>query len=631
MNPNRIAAQLFTGRSRPFAVRLWDGTVLPPSHEDPVPGFVVLRDPRALEAFLPPAAEHHLAEAFLDGLIDLEGDAIGLLEAAGRWEGPRPGLALAAPALALVLRRALRTRGPAELEARLDGGRHSVPRDRDAVRHHYDVSDDFYRLFLDEGMVYSCAYFPRAGQSLEEAQREKLDLVCRKLALRKGERFLDVGCGWGALLEHAGTRYGVRALGITVSANQAAAARERVARLGRGADVAVESADYRTIRQGAPFDKIASVGMMEHVGRARLAEYLAAVHRLLRPGGLFLNHAIANAAGGRSALGWARPRGGGFIARYVFPDGELLPVGEVVTAAERAGFEVRDLESLREHYAETLEHWLRRLEARYAEAVAMAGERRARVYRLYLASSAAGFRSGRVSLFQLLLAKKQASGRAEGLPRCRADWYPGAAPARERPAAAAIVLAAGSATRMGRNKLLLEVGGESLVRRAVRTAREGGLDPVLVVVGHEAERVSAELRGLSCRIVPNPRHALGMSTSLGAGVAAVPSGVEAAVVLLADMPFVEPAMIRALVARHRESGAPVVASRYGTVAAPPTLYARAVFPELAGGEGEGRGREVVRRHAGEAAFVDWPASALADVDEAADLERARAGIGEEAR
>jgi molybdenum cofactor cytidylyltransferase len=196
---------------------------------------------------------------------------------------------------------------------------------------------------------------------------------------------------------------------------------------------------------------------------------------------------------------------------------------------------------------------------------------------------------------------------------------------------AGIVLAAGSATRMGRNKLLLELGGESLVRRAARVAGEAGLDPVLVVLGHEAERVRDALLGLRCEVVLNPRHALGMSTSLDAGVASLPPGTAAAVVLLADMPFVDAAMIRALVLRHGEGGAPVVSSRYGAVPAPPTLYARAVFPELLGGEGEGRGREVVRRHAGEVAFVDWPASALADVDLDEDLERARARLGEEAR
>jgi cyclopropane-fatty-acyl-phospholipid synthase len=626
MTHERAAAELFAGPSRAFAVRLWNGTVLPAARDRGVRGCVVLRDPGALDAFFPPAAELRLAEAILDGVVDLEGDAAGLIEAASTWEGPRPTLALGARALRLLLRRALRGEGPGELAASLDGRRHSVSRDRVAVRHHYDVSDDFYRLFLDEGMVYSCAYFAREGEGLEAAQRAKLELVCRKLGLREGERFLDVGCGWGALVEHAGARFGARALGITVSENQAAAARERASRLRLGA-VRVQGADYRSVRADEPFDKIASVGMMEHVGRARLREYLERIHRLLRPGGLFLNHAIAEASGGAPQLRWTSQRGGSFIARYVFPDGELLRISQVVAEAERVGFEVLDLESLRAHYAETLAHWLSRLEARWEEAVAIAGERRARVYRLYLAASAAAFRTGRVSVFQLLLAKRFAARGAEGLPRCRADWYEGMRERAMEPTwraeghVAGIILAAGSASRMGRNKLLLDVRGEMLVRRAVRVAREGGLDPILVVVGHEAERVSAALSGLGCEIVPNPRHALGMSTSLDAGIAALPAASQAAVVLLPDMPRVEPAMVRALVLRQRETGAPLVASRYGGVPAPPTLYTRALFAELRGGAGEGRGREVVTRHADGAAWVDWPASALADIDEPADLEQ----------
>jgi cyclopropane-fatty-acyl-phospholipid synthase len=433
VDPVRLATDLFASGSRSFSVRLWNGAVLPPARDAGVRGTLVLRTPRVLEAFFPPASEQRLAEAYLDGALDLEGDAIGIIEAAARWSGPRARLAFVAPALSAWLGRLSRA-GAAPLQARLRGHRHSVARDRDAVRHHYDVSDEFYRLFLDDAMVYSCAYFPRGGESLEEAQRAKLDLVCRKLGLAAGERFLDVGCGWGALVEHAGARFGARALGITLSANQLAAARERLARLGDQAEVAVREDDYRTLRAQAPFDKVASVGMMEHVGRARLDEYFSAIHRLLRPGGLLLNHAIAHTGGDQPTLPWAGQRGGGFIWRYIFPDGELLHVAEVVAAAERAGFEVRDLECLREHYAETLAAWLARLEARFDQAVAIAGERRARLYRLYLAASAVGFRIGRTGVYQLLAAKRTGSGRAEGLPRCRADWYAGAAARRWGPA-----------------------------------------------------------------------------------------------------------------------------------------------------------------------------------------------------
>ena len=428
MDPVRLATILFSSDSRTFAVRLWNGALLPPARDAGVRGTVVLRVPEAIEAFLPPAAERRLAEAIIEGAIELEGDAIGLIEAGARWSGPRPVPSLALPALAALARGALRAGLPG-LEARFRGRLHTPGRDRDAIRHHYDVSDDFYRLFLDDGMDYSCAWFRRGGEPLEEAQRAKLDLVCRKLRLASDERFLDVGCGWGALVEHAAGRYRARAVGITLSDNQLQTARRRLQPLDGRAEVWGE--DYRTLQVDAPFDKAASVGMMEHVGRARLDEYFAAVHRLLRPGGLFLNHAIADTGEGRATLSWASQRDGGFIWRYVFPDGELLPIGEVVTAAERAGFEVRDLESLREHYAETLAVWLARLEARFDEAVAIAGERRARLFRLYLAGSAVGFRLGRTSVYQLLLARRTERGHAEGLPRSREEWY--ADPAEGRP------------------------------------------------------------------------------------------------------------------------------------------------------------------------------------------------------
>jgi cyclopropane-fatty-acyl-phospholipid synthase len=389
---------------------------------------VVLEQPRVLAAFLPFPSEHRLAEAFLDGELELDGDAVALLEAAARWPGPRLRAGLLTAALSVMAHR-FGLRGGDGIFARPAAeARHSPGRDRAAVQHHYDLSDDFYRLFLDAGMAYSCAYFPGGDESLEEAQRAKLELVCRKLSLAPGERFLDVGCGWGALLEHAAGAFGARGLGITLSANQLEFARRRLAPLGDAARV--EPADYRSVAAAEPFQKVASVGMMEHVGRRRLAGYLSAVHRLLAPGGLFLNHAIADLEPGNPTVGWARRGRSGFLDRYIFPDGELLPIGEVVAAAERAGFEVRDLESLREHYDRTLVLWLSRLEARWDEAVALVGARRARAYRLYLAGSAVSFRLGRVSVFQLLLARPAPGGRIEGLPRRRADWYAPPAGAR---------------------------------------------------------------------------------------------------------------------------------------------------------------------------------------------------------
>ncbi len=420
MDPIRTAADLFDGPSRSFAVSLWDRTLLPPARDGGVRGQVALRHPRVLQALLPPS-EHRLSEAFLDGDLELEGDAIGLLEAAACWEGPPRRVSLLPRAMWLLLRRALARAGEGGF-AGAPGRAHSPARDRATVQHHYDVSDDFYRLFLDEGMVYSCAYFPRGSETLEEAQRAKLELVCQKLSLAPGERLLDVGCGWGALLEHAVLRHGATAVGITLSENQLSHARSRLARLPAPSRASVLAADYRTLRPDVPFHKVASIGMMEHVGRDRLDGYFAAVRDLLAPGGLFLNHAIADTSG-VATISWASRREGSFIDRYIFPDGDLVPVPLVVAAAERAGFEVRDLESLREHYAETLAAWLGRLEARLDEAVELVGKRRARAYRLYLASSAAAFRLGRISVFQLLLARRPGSGRLQGLPRSRSAWY----------------------------------------------------------------------------------------------------------------------------------------------------------------------------------------------------------------
>ncbi len=429
MNPIDVARRLFDSPSRTFSVRLWDGTRLPPGREAGVQGDVVLRRPEALAALAPPVVELDLSEAYLDGDLELEGDAIALLEAAALWEGPHVSLTLVPAvvgALAHRLRRAPWSRfvpGSSPKGSFTTPARrvHSVERDRRAVQHHYDVSDEFYRLFLDPDLVYSCAYFATGRETLEDAQRAKLDLVCRKLALRPGERFLDVGCGWGSLVAHAASRYGVQAVGITVSEHQVNEARRRAGGEGR---IEVRGADYRRLAATERFDKVASVGMMEHVGRKRLDAYFSEVERHLVPGGLFLNHAIADTSRGESTVPWTSRRdGAGFIARYIFPDGDLVPLRLVVSAAERAGFEVRDVESLREHYAETLAAWLGRLEARQAEAERLVGVRRTRVYRLYLASSAAAFRVGRIGVYQLLLAKRTREGRAKDVPRCRAEWY----------------------------------------------------------------------------------------------------------------------------------------------------------------------------------------------------------------
>jgi cyclopropane-fatty-acyl-phospholipid synthase len=417
----QAARALFSGPSRQFAVRLWDGTVLPPERPPGPEGAVVLASPRALDAFLPPVTERGLSEAFLDGDLEFEGDAVALLAAAMRWDGPPASPGLLPAVLTVAVRRALARLGRKDIDARLRGRSHSLGRDRQAIEHHYDVSDDFYRLFLDDDMVYSCAYFAPWARSLEDAQQAKLDLVCRKLALSPGDRLLDVGCGWGALVARAVEGYGARAVGVTLSRNQLEKARRRVAAGPPGGSIL--ALDYRQLPAGERFDKISSVGMMEHVGRARLPEYFATLHRLLEPGGLFLNHYIADTSRGQAALHFGSRRGGTFIERYIFPDGELIPLPEVLAAAEHAGFEVRDVDSLREHYADTCAAWLSRLEERWDEAVQLVGTRRARAYRLYLASSSAQFRLGGISIFQVLLARPAEAGQVRGVPRWRGEWY----------------------------------------------------------------------------------------------------------------------------------------------------------------------------------------------------------------
>ena len=307
--------------------------------------------------------------------------------------------------------------------SRLHGSPHDIHRDREAIRQHYDRAAPLCALFLDPSRTYSCAYFPSGNESLEQAQEAKNDLICRKLGLSPRERFLDIGCGWGALMLHARSRYGVRALGTTLSDEQLGHVQRAIAALSPEPEIAVRLLDYRELGPEHGFDKVASIGMMEHVGAKHLHHYFDAVYRVLRPGGLFLNHAIASLPGHESTLPWLTTRGGGFIDSHIFPDGELPPIHEVVSAAEQAGFEIRDLESWREHYALTLQHWFARLHARRDEATRIAGSEMTRAFMLYLAGSIVAFRRGEISVFQLLLAKRDQAGKAEGLPRCRADWY----------------------------------------------------------------------------------------------------------------------------------------------------------------------------------------------------------------
>jgi cyclopropane-fatty-acyl-phospholipid synthase len=396
----------------PFDLELWDGSRLPSGAAAPI-GVVRVRR-RAIGHLLHEPNQLGLVRAFVAGDLDLDGDIEDLIAQRARFGGVQASgrdLALGlAAALLLGGRDALRPPRVPAAELRARGRRHSLHRDRTVVQHHYDVSNAFYRRLLGPSLVYSCAYFAAPDETLEAAQERKLELVCRKLRLAPGERLLDVGCGWGSLLIHAAEHHGVRGVGITLSGEQAELARERVREAGLEDRIEIRIADYREVGDG-PYDKIASVGMVEHVGAAQLGAYAATLARLLRPGGLVLNHGIAQL--------FSQPAGEkSLIQRYVFPDGELPPLGAVLGALQDAGLEARDVESLREHYALTLRAWIANLAAEREGIVAEVGEERERVWRLYMIGSALAFEDGDISIFQVLAARP---GAAHELPLVRAD------------------------------------------------------------------------------------------------------------------------------------------------------------------------------------------------------------------
>ncbi|HEY3867262.1 MAG TPA: class I SAM-dependent methyltransferase [Actinocrinis sp.] len=428
--PRTVAARLValvehvTGEPVPLRLRAWDGS----EAGDPSAPVLVLKDRRALRRLLWSPNELGLGRAYVAGEITVDGDLYSALDRVSelvrqlnsRERSMEPG------ARREILRTliSLRAVGPAPTppaeESKLSGTKHSVGRDRAAISHHYDVGNDFYRLVLGESMVYSCAYWTSAepGYRLEHAQRDKLDLICRKLALEPDMRILDVGCGWGSLVLHAAQNYGVNAIGITLSREQAEYARARVSDAGLDKRVEIRVQDYRHIDDG-PFDAIASIGMAEHVGLERFAEYSASMYRLLRSGGRLLNHQIAALHPGAdgaapSGTGIARwrsvrpPRS--FIDAYVFPDGQLVPLGTTAGLLEEAGFEVRDVEALREHYNKTLRAWVANLDADWDRAVELTSPGRARVWRLYMAGSALSFEQARLGVNQILAVKAKATG-----------------------------------------------------------------------------------------------------------------------------------------------------------------------------------------------------------------------------
>ncbi|MFJ9108975.1 class I SAM-dependent methyltransferase [Streptomyces sp. NPDC102283] len=410
--------------SEPLRVRIraWDGSESGP----PGAPVLVIRHRRALRRLLWKPGELGLARAWVAGEIDIEGDlyealghlagllwdrgadakdsvhpvrdpkvrafARGLLDIAGPWPPPAP---------------------PAEEVRRRTGPLHTRRRDKEAISHHYDVGNDFYALVLGPSMVYSCAYWQDGG-TLEEAQRDKLDLVCRKLGLKEGDRLLDVGCGWGSMAIHAARAYGAQVTGITLSQEQAAHARKRIAEEGLTDRIEIRVQDYRDVRDG-PYDAISSIGMAEHVGSVRYREYADDLYALLKPGGRLLNHQIAR----RPERDEDAYRIDAFIDAYVFPDGELAPLGRTLATLEEAGFEARDVEALREHYALTLRRWVANLERHWERAVRATSPGRARVWRLYMAASALSFERNKIGVNQILAVRPLEAGGSRMPSRAR--------------------------------------------------------------------------------------------------------------------------------------------------------------------------------------------------------------------
>jgi cyclopropane-fatty-acyl-phospholipid synthase len=420
----QVVRRVFRDYPGSLAVRLWNGETQEIG-EGPPDFTLIFHDARPFRELILFRDPLRLAEAYFQGSVDVEGDLYGALGLKDHLQS----LALTVSEKAAFLKAALLladgpgTKTAAETTARWSGPlhtrfsrRHSRNANRKAIAFHYDVSNDFYGLWLDERMVYSCAYFEDPGQDLEQAQRNKLTHICRKLRLRPGERLLDIGCGWGALICWAAEHYGVRAHGVTLSRNQYEYGLRQIREQGLEGRVTIELGDYRDLKGEAVFDKIASVGMFEHVGLKNLPLYFGTAHRLLKSGGLFLNHGITH-----DGEGWHRTVSTEFINRYVFPDGELDSVGNIQRAMERSRFEILDVEALRPHYALTLRHWVRRLEARREEALRHVTEAVYRVWRLYMAACALQFEEGGIGVYQIL-ASKRGKGPSP-VPLTRRDLY----------------------------------------------------------------------------------------------------------------------------------------------------------------------------------------------------------------
>ncbi|WP_406420223.1 cyclopropane-fatty-acyl-phospholipid synthase family protein [Streptomyces sp. NBC_00873] len=422
-------AEELLGEPLPVRIRAWDGSESGP----PGAPVLVIRNRRALRRLLWKPGELGLARAWVAGELDIDGDLFETLDlmAGLLWERGVDAKDTVHPVRNPKLRAAARSLlhlagpwppppPPAEEVRRRTGPLHTKRRDKEAISHHYDVGNDFYELVLGPSMVYSCAYWEDDG-SLEDAQRDKLDLVCRKLALKEGDRLLDVGCGWGSMAIHAARQYGAQVTGVTLSVEQAAYARKRIAEEGLTDRIEIRVQDYRDVRDG-PYDAVSSIGMAEHVGSVRYREYADDIYALLKPGGRLLNHQIAR----RPERDESAYHVDEFIDAYVFPDGELAPLGRTVATLEEAGFEARDVESIREHYALTLRSWVANLEKHWDRAVTMTSPGRARVWRLYMAASALSFERNRIGVNQILVVRPVDEGSSRMPLRAR-EWKASAA------------------------------------------------------------------------------------------------------------------------------------------------------------------------------------------------------------
>jgi cyclopropane-fatty-acyl-phospholipid synthase len=378
---------------RPFTIELWDGSKVPATNGGG-PTFKA-RSQDALAYAVAAPGQLGLGRGYVSGEIEID-DIDAVIDVLNEWKPPPVGAATKARLIAAALRAAgvRRPPPPPKAEMHLRGKKHTTERDREAVRHHYDVGNEFFSLFLDESMTYSCAIFSRGAKSLAAAQETKLELVCTKLALQPGQRVLDVGCGWGSFVMHAAQRHGVEAVGITLSENQAELARKRVADAGLSDKVEIRVQDYRELA-GENFDAVASIGMVEHVGESQIDVYAEQLASMLRPGGRLLNHGI-------SRLRHGNIEGGPFSERYVFPDGETTHVSRVILGLERAGFIVQHVEEFGSDYAETLRHWIRNLDENIERAEELAGPERLRVWRLYLRAARNGFEIDFTSVYQVL-------------------------------------------------------------------------------------------------------------------------------------------------------------------------------------------------------------------------------------